>query len=86
MKVFNFWLDEKAIKYKFPVNASINMIDSTIRDEFQLSSDVEYCLVDMQDDALVNMSSLFYLDNDSKIRIQVKHINRSSTNNYASSV
>jgi len=67
MKIINFIFNEdKTFRYKFPLTIDSNVIDSTIRCEFNLQ-DYVYSLIDTSDDAVVDLSSLIYLDSNSNI-------------------
>ena len=75
-----FSLGNKKLRYKFLYDTSENVIDLTIRKEFKIPSNVEYSLVDMADTAVVNFSSLFHLDNESNIGIEIQEIGESTKN------
>ncbi len=80
MKVMNFLLGTEKLKYKFPSDAYVNLIDSALRREFNLSRDINYSLIDMKDNAVVDLSSLIYLDDQSNIFINIKDMNKSINN------
>lgn len=80
MKVMNFLLGTEKLKYKFPSDASVNLIDSALRREFNLLRDINYSLIDMNDNAVVDLSSLIYLDDQSNIIINIKDMNKSINN------
>lgn len=83
MKTVVLHFDDKHQKYKFPVDATVGLIDETIRDCFKLPKDNKYRLIDMQDTSLINISSLRHLNNESAVLIQLDEVPNSSTYNYS---
>lgn len=81
MKIMTFSLGNKKLRYEFSYTASKNVIDSTFRKELDIPSNVNYSLIGMLDDAIANLSSLIYLENESNIIIHIKEMEQSTTNN-----
>lgn len=81
LKVMSFSLGDKKFRYKLLSNASENVIDSTLRKQFDIPNNVQYFLIDMVDNTVVDFSSLVHLDNGSNITVQMKEIEESTKNN-----
>jgi hypothetical protein len=77
MKIMSFYFGDQNTKYKFPSNLDPTLIDKTLREYFNISNDTEYHLFDMEDSSLINISTIHYLSNDSKILIKKKIIENS---------
>jgi hypothetical protein len=86
LKIFKVSFGEKKIKFKLASNAPGTEIDKLFRDTFDISSEVEYSLIDMKDNTIIDVSSVCYLDEESSICIKSRTINGSSRNESASAV
>ncbi|CAF2059862.1 unnamed protein product [Rotaria magnacalcarata] len=80
MKIINFSLGTEKFRYKSSCNASRNLIDDTIRDEFNLANNVKYFLIDTGDNTFVDISSLCYLDDESNIIVEIRDEKKLKTN------
>lgn len=78
MKIINFVLQTEKIRYKFPLDVSADTIDKAIRREFNLLNDVNYSLVDTADNAIIDISTVKYLNDESEILIRIKSIENRS--------
>ena len=78
-------LEKKQSDINFPCNASETLIDKTLRKQFGLSDSIQYCLFDMKDEALIDISSLCYLEDNSNILIEINDVEKSSSGRYNNS-
>ncbi len=62
-------------KYKFPQNETESTLDSAIRQNFKLPSNVTYSLVDVKDGATIAKSTLHYMDNNTEILVKIDDLN-----------
>jgi hypothetical protein len=81
MKIFNFFLGDGKVRYKLSCNSSKDIIDSTLRKELNIPSNVDYSLIDVLDNAVVDFSSLMNLDNKSNVAVKIKDMQKSTENN-----
>jgi hypothetical protein len=73
MKIINFILENESsqIKYKFPSNESIEALDHGIRKELKIPFDINYSLIDMEDETIISLSSLLYLPKNTRVLVKI---------------
>ncbi|CAF3561975.1 unnamed protein product [Rotaria socialis] len=75
MKVIKFLFENEEFRYKFPSNDSTTSIIAALRRRFNIKNDIDYDLVDIEDNTTISLSCLLYLKNDTSILVKLNNSN-----------